>query len=275
MAGDELERDRTNNEHSDAPVGKNASASVLRPEVTIITPIFNAEEFLCDSVNSVLAQTHRNWELILVDDCSFDSSFEIAENFCRADSRIRCCRLEHNSGAAVARNVGIELAQGRYIAFLDSDDMWMRDKLEKQIDFMRSFGYAFTYTWYECITEHAELTGRILRPAAKVSYKELLKSNRIGCLTAVYDTERLGKCYMPLIRKRQDYGLWLKILRREKEAHCLQEPLALYRIRKTSISSNKIEMLKYHWDLYRHEEKLSVVSAAYYLCWHVINRVMK
>jgi len=244
-------------------------------KVTVITPLYNSEQFISGAISSVQAQKMSHWEMIVVDDCSTDKCPEIVNSFVEVDSRIKLFRLNDNSGPAVARNFAIKAASGRFIAFLDSDDQWLPDKLEKQIDFMIKNDYAFTYTGYEKITESGEKTGNKVCPASRVAYGDLLKSNQIGCLTAIYDTKRLGKVYMPLIRKRQDYGLWLKILKKIPAAHCLNESLALYRVRNDSVSSNKLEMVKYNWQLYRKVENLSITRSAYYLGWNIARKLRR
>lgn len=231
--------------------------------VSIITPIYNCEQFLQETIKSVLEQTYTKWELILIDDCSTDNSLSIAEEAAKKDNRIRVIRLDQNSGPAIARNTGIEKAKSKYIAFLDSDDMWLPNKLEKQISFMEENQIPFTYTAYEKIDEDGSLRGIISVPE-KVTYKELLNTNVIGCLTAIYNTEQLGKVYMPNIRKRQDYGLWLKILKKGIIAYGINEPLARYRVRRDSVSSNKLKAAQYQWKIYRQVEKLGYIRSIYH-----------
>jgi len=243
--------------------------------VSVITPLHNCALFLSDTIESVLAQTLQGLEMIIVDDCSSDNSLEIAHSFARQDSRIRVTRLENNSGPAVARNTAIKMAGGQYIAFLDSDDLWRPEKLEKQIAFMRTNGYAFSYTHYEKISESGQHLDQYVTPPERLSYSDLLKSNQIGCLTAVYDASILGKVYMPLIRKRQDYGLWLRILKTKSFAYGLPESLAFYRVRSKSVSSNKVEMLKYNWMLFRDVERLSVYRSSYYLAWNIARKIFE
>lgn len=245
------------------------------PLVSIVMPMFNSESYVKSSVQSIILQTFSNWELMLVDDCSKDASMRIAEELAESDSRIKLISLDENSGAAVARNAGILAASGRYIAFLDSDDLWAETKLQKQIEFMKREDCALSYTWYECVDECGARSGKVLCPPKKLTYKEMLKSNQIGCLTAMYDTAKVGKVLMPLIRKRQDYGLWLRILKQVEFAYCLSESLAFYRQRTGSISSNKLEMMKHNWSLYRDVERLSVQDSAYYLAWNVIRKVLR
>ena len=242
--------------------------------VTIIMPSYNSEKFIVESVESVLAQTYSNWELIIVDDCSPDDSNNIITKYVDNDSRIKLIKLQKNSGPAVARNTAIEAANGRYIAFLDSDDVWLPNKLEKQIKFMQDNDLAFTYSSYKLVGEDNEDLGLFITKD-KISYFDMLKTCSVGCLTAIYDTEKIGKQYMPLILKRQDYGLWLKILKLIGETRGILEPLATYRIRKNSVSSNKVKAAKYQWKIYREIEKLSFLKSLYYFVFYAYNGVTK
>lgn len=244
------------------------------PTVSVITPSYNCEDFLEETIQSVIRQTFQDWELIIVDDHSSDSSYSIAQIFSKKDSRITAIRLPENGGAAVARNTAIERAKGRYIAFLDSDDLWKENKLEQQLQFMQDNEYEFTFTNYDI---HSLLDNSIQEKKIqlkKLSYNELLNTNRIGCLTAMYDTARIGKIFMPLIRKRQDYALWLQVLKQVEYAHLLPKSLAIYRVRHESISSNKIDLVKYNWKLFRDIEKLSIFKSAYYLAQNIKNKLV-
>ena len=231
--------------------------------VSIITPSYKSERFISQTIESVLAQTYKNWEMIIVDDVSPDNSNEIIEEYSKKDSRIKLIKLEKNSGPAVARNRAIEEAKGRYIAFLDADDLWHPEKLEKQIAFMSKNDLAFTYSSYNLMDEEGNSLGSF-KTKEKITYSEMLKTCSVGCLTAIYDTKKLGKVYMPNILKRQDYGLWLKILKEINTTKGIVEPLGTYRILKNSVSSNKINAAKYQWKIYREVEKLSLVKSAYY-----------
>ncbi|MFW5980984.1 MAG: glycosyltransferase family 2 protein [bacterium] len=241
--------------------------------VSIITPLYNSEKYIAETIESVLAQTYQSWEMIVVDDCSSDCGPQIVEEYAEKDKRIRLIRLEKNSGAAVARNRAIEEAEGRYLAFLDSDDLWKIDKLEKQLEFMTENNYAFTYTDYQQISEEGKPLDKVIKSPSKLGYKKALYTNYVGCLTAIYDTEELGKVYMPLIRKRQDYAYWLKILKSVDYGYSLKENLAYYRIRSNSVSSNKINLLKYQWKMYREIEGLSVFRTSYYILYTVCLKV--
>lgn len=246
-----------------------------RINVSIITPSHNSDNFIDKTIKSVLNQTYQNWEMIIVDDVSSDNSNIIIEEYMTKDSRIKLVKLEKNSGPAIARNRAIKEAQGRYIAFLDSDDLWTPDKLSKQISFMQENDVDLSYTGYYRIEEESgEVIDQIHIPK-RVNYSELLKQNIIGCLTAIYDTEKLGKVYMPEILKRQDFGLWLSILKKIPYAYGVDEPLAYYRVRSSSVSSNKIHASKYNWTLYRDVEKLPIHKAIYYFGWYTYRSLLK
>lgn len=242
--------------------------------VSVITPLYNAEAYIGKTISSVLAQSYSNFELIVVDDSSSDDSCLIVDGFAQLDQRIKLIKLEQNSGAAVARNTGIEQASGRFIAFLDSDDTWHPEKLEKQLDFMLKNDYAFTYTQYHQVNENGELVGELHFPM-QTNYHNLLKTCVIGCLTAMYDTHKLGKVYFPLIRKRQDFALWLKILKQVDYAYCVPEDLASYTIRSDSISANKFKAAQYNWYLYRNIEKLNVLKSIYYFSHYAIKGIIR
>lgn len=243
--------------------------------ISIITPSYNSEKFISETIDSVLAQTYQNWEMIIVDDVSTDNSIGVISKYLVLDNRIKLIQLNKNSGAAVARNTAIKIAKGRYIAFLDSDDLWTHEKLEKHILFMQLNNYPFTFSSYEKISEDGVNNLGIVSTPKKVNYQELLKTNVIGCLTAIYDTKYFGKVLMPLIRKRQDFGLWLKLLKRTDYAYSINEPLAIYRVRTGSISSNKLNTISSIWGLYRDIEQLSILSASYYFLNYAFNGIYR
>ncbi|EQB39067.1 hypothetical protein M947_07860 [Sulfurimonas hongkongensis] len=236
--------------------------------VSIITPSYNSEKFISQTIDSVLAQTYKNWEMIIVDDMSPDGANGIIEEYIKRDSRIKLIKLNKNSGPAVARNRAIEEAEGRYMAFLDADDLWKPQKLEYQVKFMRENDVAFTYSSYDLIDEDENDLGSFITKR-EISYKEMLKTCSVGCLTAIYDVKKLGKVYMPLILKRQDYATWLKILKEEKSAKGILEPLATYRILKDSVSSNKLKAAQYQWKIYREIEKLNIFQSIYYFTQYI------
>ena len=241
--------------------------------VSVIMPNYNSENYVKDTIESVIAQTYANWELIFVDDCSTDSSPDIVRSF--NDERIKIYSTKVNSGAATARNVAINEASGKWIAFLDSDDLWTPDKLSRQLEFMAKNQYDFSCTSYEVINEAHQLISTFVPHKSEYNYKDILKHNSIGCLTAVYNAEKLGKIYMPTSAiKREDLACWLSILKNGTAAYCLHEPLSKYKIHSNSVSSNKLKMLKYQWQVYRKVEKLNVFKSFYYLAhWAVLGLV--
>ncbi len=233
-------------------------------DISIVTPTFNSEYFVKETIHSILNQTYSNWEMLITDDCSTDNTWNIINKYARKDSRIKVFRLQENSGAGAARNNSIKHASGRYIAFCDSDDQWTPDKLEKQIQFIQENNLALSYSSYRVIDEDGKEQGEVSAPQ-KVTYRTMLKNNYIGCLTAMYDTHKVGKVYMPEIRKRQDWALWLSILKKVPYALGIQENLAIYRDRSKSISSNKIDLIKYNWNIYRQVEGFSRIKATFYI----------
>lgn len=218
--------------------------------VSIITPCYNCSKYIAQMMDSVLAQTYTNWELLITDDCSTDNSCEIVTDYSKKDSRIKLFRLEHNSGAGVARNNSIKEAQGRYIAFLDSDDMWKPEKLEKQLKFMQDNSYKFSHSYTLVVDDDNNVVGLNEKPA-RVSFKSTRIINYIGTSSVIYDTKDIGKVYMKPIRRRQDFALWLNILQLTKYAYCYPEPLFIYRYAPNSLSSNKFKLLKYHVQVYQ------------------------
>ncbi len=218
--------------------------------VSIITPCYNSSRFLNETIKSVQAQTYQNWELLITDDCSSDNSREIVESYSREDPRVKLLCLEKNSGAGPARNNSIKAAQGRYIAFLDSDDMWLPEKLEQQLKFMKDNDYKFVMCQTEVVDEKGQLTGFSKRKR-KVSYTSTLIVNYIGTSAVMYDTEGVGKIYMRPIRHSQDWVLWLDILKETKNAYCLEVPLSVYRETPGSLSSNKSKYIGYHISIYQ------------------------
>ena len=222
--------------------------------VSIITPAYNCALRIQDTINTVLQQTYQNWELLIVDDCSKDNTVEVVTEWTKKDPRIKLFRQEKNGGASMARNRAILESTGKFIAFLDGDDMWLPEKLERQIKFMMDNNYYFTYSPYYILNdgEMMDLSKLPIRSCPnELDYQELLKMNRIGCLTVVFDAEKVGKVTIPKLDKRNDYALWLKILRTSCiTAHRLNEPLAVYRSHQGISKGNKFGFLKYHFQLF-------------------------
>ena len=233
------------------------------PLVSIIMPTFNSERFLKDTLEGILQQTYVNWELLITDDGSTDNTIKIIKDYQAFEKRIHLFTLSENSGAAVARNNSISKSNGSFIAFCDSDDTWNEDKLEKQIGFMLDNNLNFSYSYYNIIDENNNFLKKITT-RDKVTYNDLLITCDIGCLTAVYDVEHFGKTYMYNIRKRQDYTLWLKLLKSTKFAYAYKESLANYRYRKDSISSNKLSALGYVFKVFYKIENIGFLLSVYY-----------
>lgn len=244
------------------------------PLVSIITPTYNSADTLPITLMSVLGQSYENWEHILVDDASIDKTRDVLVAYCENNDRAHWIGLDVNQGAAVARNTAIKFARGRFIAFLDSDDVWMPKKLEQQLKFMQQNDIAFSCTGYVKIDEKENVLDTIVVPARQRA-SDLMKNNKVGCLTAMYDSDKLGKVYMPLIRKRQDLGLWLRLLRKTPYVYGMSEILAQYRLRSNSISVNKSNSAQYTWRLYREIEGLSIMRASYYFSHYAFNGIMK
>lgn len=222
-------------------------------KVSIITPVYNSENYLRTCIESVLEQTYTNWEMILCDDCSTDESIKVVQEYVERDERIKLICNEVNSGAGVTRNNAIKTSRGRFLAFLDSDDLWHKDKLKKQIDFMLQGDLAMVYSHYYVMQGNGEKPTHIIRSPKKVNFRNMINNDYIGFLTLVYDTEKLGKLYMPKIRRRQDWAYKLKLLKRQNYAYGIPEPLAYYRVGTKSLSSNKIKLIKYNFNVYRNE----------------------
>ncbi len=243
-------------------------------QVSIIMPAYNCEDFIGATIESVITQTYENWELIIIDDCSTDHTSDKVQFYASRDHRIHYECLKHNSGAAVARNRAVEKARGKYVAFLDSDDLWVREKLSKQIAFMKEHQYTFTCTSYQKIDEEGKSLNQQISANYRRDYHGLLRTSA-GNSTVMYDAEILGKCYVADIKKRNDYLMWLQVIQRTTYLYGLNEPLCSYRVRRKSLSSNKSSLLKYHWQVYRKHERLSVVYSCFLMFYFVFFTVFK
>lgn len=237
-------------------------------KVSVVMPTYNCGEFIAESICSVQAQTYENWELWITDDHSTDHTASVVEPFLK-DPRIHYIYLQENGGPAKARNEALRLAKGDYIAFLDSDDIWSPDKLERQLKFMQEKECFFSCTGYRKMDEDGRSLDTAILPHAKAGYwKTFFLSNPIGNSTVIYDRCHFGERQVPLIRKRNDFALWLQILRDGDACYGLEDVLMDYRVRKQSVSSNKLGLAKYHWELYRQVEKRGlIVSALGVLMW--------
>ncbi|MEK4514271.1 glycosyltransferase family 2 protein [Paenibacillus sp. FSL H8-0122] len=242
--------------------------------VSIIIPAYNCGDFIGITLESIINQTYSNWEAVVIDDCSKDNTAEIVSKYVTIENRIRYFRLDKNSGAAVARNKGIDLAMGKFIAFLDSDDIWVPEKLSRQIKFMKQNSYNFTCTSYDKIDELGEYLNRTIQAKTKSDYDGILKRNP-GNSTVIYNADVLGKFKIPDIKKRNDYVMWLQIIKKAKYIYGLEESLGSHRIRSGSLSEKKKSLVGYHWKVYREIEKLSVIKSIYLIIYWVIATVFK
>ncbi len=243
--------------------------------VSIITPAYNAAEYIAETIESVLAQTYQNWEMLVVNDCSKDNTAEIVQSYAVKDKRIKLINMKQNSGAAVARNTAIQNAKGRYIAFLDSDDIWKKEKLQKQLNFMQQNSYAFTYTGYEHFKETKENIQNEVKVSQSLNYKQALKGNKIGCLTVMVDKTQIQNIHF-IMQKHEDYILWLNILKQGITAYGLNESLALYRTGNSkSVSSNKLQSALWTWNVYRVNQKLSILRSIYCMWFYISNGIRK
>lgn len=242
--------------------------------VSVVTPMYNAEKFIAKTIESVQAQTYQNWELVIVDDVSTDGSAEIVMEYAKGDSRIRYLRSESNGGVSKARNTSLEAAAGQYAAFLDSDDLWTPDKLEKQLAFMEKQGAAFCYGACRVIDQEGKPAGKTRYVPSSRSYQELLKGNVIPCLTVVIDRKQVNNIQMPDM-PHEDYGAWLDILRTGITAYGLNQVLGEYRISNGSVSGNKLAAAKWTWDIYRRQQGLGLLKSCRCFGHYVIGAVRK
>lgn len=234
--------------------------------VSIITPSYNTADYIAETIKSIQTQTYTNWELIIVDDCSTDNTDEVVKPFL-VDERILYLKNEKNSGAAMSRNYALRKAKGKWIAFLDSDDIWLPEKLERQINFMKKNHYYFSYTNYEEIDEKSNVTGTVVTGPQKVSKHDMYNYCWLGCLTVIYDAEKIGLIQIADIKKNNDYAMWLKVCKKA-DCYLLDEVLAKYRKgRCGSISShNYTTLIKWHYRLYRVCDNKNVISASMLTC---------
>jgi glycosyltransferase involved in cell wall biosynthesis len=228
--------------------------------VSIITASYNCSKFIAETIESIQAQTYTHWELLITDDCSTDSSREVIRKYAEHDSRIRLICLPENSGAGVARNKSIEQAQGRYIAFCDSDDCWLPYKLEKQLDFMNRNNVDACYSSYLTCDEQGDIRG-IVVAYKSINYKEICRDDSIGFLTFIYNVEHVGKVYMPSLRKRQDWAYKILLMQKAPQAFGVLDALAIYRIRTNSLSNNKRKLVRYNVRVYKEVLHYSTIGA--------------
>ena len=232
--------------------------------VSIITPTYNSSTYIAETIDSVLLQNYTNWEMLIVDDASVDDTCAIVEEYVTKDARIKLIKRSKNEGAGKARNIAIENATGTYIAFLDADDLWKPNKLKIQVSFMIKQKVSMCFSSYDLINENGDSLYKTINALPELDYEKLLKSNYVGNLTGIYNAKSLGKIYMPEIRKRQDWGLWLKVIKKSQIAKSVPDSLALYRVHKDGLSGNKINLIKHNFNFYRKALKFPFFKAVFH-----------
>ncbi len=238
-------------------------------------PCYNAGLYISEAIESVINQTYSDWELIIVDDCSSDNSAQIINQYVSDDARIKLFSTSQNSGmVSIPRNIGIEKAQGDYIAFLDADDIWLPQKLDKQVRLAQKNNAVLVYSFYEKINIASVRNCRIVKSPEKINYQKLLISNIIGCSTAMYNAKELGKIYFS-DAGHEDYIMWLNILKRGYIAYGVPEVLVLYRAGQSSVSSKKMLTVRWVWRIYREYEKLSIPQSIFYFLTHNLKGMIK
>ena len=242
--------------------------------VSVIVPVYNGEKYIEDTINSVLSQTYTDWELIVVDDGSSDGTRDKVRRF--LSERVRLVEFGENQGAAKARNAGIELARGRYVCFLDADDLWMSEKLERQVAFMKRTGAVFAFSGYEFADATGRPNGKIVRVSAMIDYRRALRNTTIWTSTVMFDMEKLSKedILMPKVPS-EDTATWWKVLKKVGCAYGLDEALAIYRRGGRSLSSNKLVAMKRIWKLYRKVEGLGVGFSSVNFAGWAVNAVRR
>lgn len=244
--------------------------------ISIIIPAYNAEDYISETIQSVQAQTYQDWEMIIVDDCSTDYTSVVVSDYIKTDSRIRLIKAPKNGGVARARNMGLEHAKGDYIAFVDSDDLWRPDKLEKQLAFMQAKGCVISYTDFQKFNTFDGSLGKVIHCPKRMRAKDILKNTAIGCLTVMVDKKKAGEFRMPLLSHTEDNCTWYHILKYTGQtAYNVGEVLSLYRDGNASMTRNKGKSAKLQWQTYRFYFKFSRLKSAYYFSWYAINAILR
>ena len=246
-----------------------------QPLVSVIMPCYNMASYVSDSIKSVIAQTYPHWELLIVDDASTDETVNIIKSYAQADSRIKFAIKKQNSGISDTRNLCIQMAQGQFLAFLDADDIWHPEKLEKQLSFMMAKNIGFTYSTYDWIDEDGKVMNKFINTIGNLDYKTYLRNTIIGCSTVMVNKTITGDVIVPKFRTSEDTATWLDILRKGLLAYAIDESLVSYRIRRKSASSNKLKAAADLWKVYRQNEKLPFFEALYYFSCYAFNAIKK
>lgn len=243
--------------------------------VSIITPTWNCARFICETIRSVQAQTYKNWEMIISDDCSTDNTCEVIAPYLKEDSRIKYICNPKNSGAAITRNNALKVAQGKWIAFLDSDDLWLPEKLEKQVSFMMENKYTFSYHEYTEMTEEGKDMGVYVSGIQKVNKFNMYTCCWPGCLAVMYDREKIGLIQINDVKKNNDTAMWLKVVQKAP-CYLLKENLARYRRRANSITPKPLwHRIWAHYPLFRVAEEMSPVTATFWTLMNVFGNAFK
>jgi len=242
--------------------------------VSIIMPAYDAEKFIREAIESVLSQSYENWELLVVNDCSQDNTTKVVTEYCIKDDRIKLFNNNKNSGPAITRNNAINQAKGRFLAFLDSDDIWLPEKLEIQIGVMLDEGYVFTYTDYHRISEDGLVSGKRINAPDTLNYFQLLRNTAITTSTVILNVEAVGKIKMKETYY-DDFTCWLEVMKRGFVAHRVNEDLAKYRVASSSVSRNKINSAIQVWKTYRTIERLGLVTSVWCFTGYALNALKK
>ena len=242
--------------------------------ISIIMPAYNSDKYIAQAIDSVIQQTYQNWELIIIDDCSSDNTSGITEQKIEKDSRIRLIKNEQNLGVSATRNKGVALSRGEWVAFLDSDDLWEKSKLEKQMKLAQAAPAEFVFTGSSFIDENGDSYEGILEVPDKVTYSRLKRHNIISCSSVLIKKHFFDKIKMEKDHMHEDYAFWLKVLKTGAIAYGVNEPLLIYRISKTSRSGNKLKTIKKTYQVFRNVG-INPVGSVYYMTSHVISSVFK
>ena len=245
------------------------------PLVSVIIPCYNMERFISDTITSVRGQTYPHWELLIVDDASTDHTVDIIKACCETDSRIHLVVKDQHSGIADSRNQAIHMARGHFLAFLDADDIWHPEKLERQLHFMKDKNIGFSYSTYDWIDEDGKPLNKTIKAANDLTYEMYLRNTIIGCSTVMLNTEIVGEVTVPHFRTSEDTATWLNILRKGFIAYAIETPLVSYRIRRQSASSNKFKASSDLWSVYRKQERLPLPKALVYFSSYAIHALKR